>query len=142
MLTAQDRLGIRKSLQEGRQDTRGNQGVVLHTPLTITCPHCQGLEAVCAFCQGTGKTTQYTKYISYARVTWPKLTDYIVSLAASYEIGDAILYIRVEDKGQYERIQGRGFLTIDGDRYGIKTISPAGVGRADEYVVVCERQSQ
>jgi len=142
MLTAQDRIGIRRTLQEARQDTRRNEGVVLNMPLTITCPHCQGLEAACAICRGVGTITQHSKYISYARVTWPKLTDYIVSLAASYEVGDAILYVREEEKGQYEQIQGRGFLTIDGDRYGIKTISPAGVGRKDEYVIVCERQTQ
>ena len=149
-ITSRQRYLVEQTLRGGRQAHRPDEGVKLYYPASeVACSTCgfnelsqSAMEPDCATCGGLGRIITYTIYTSHPRISWPKLSDFVVGIAGGIEVGDALLYIGADEKDQYVRHQGKGYLTIDGQRYQITALDPAGVGDSQEYVVTCARQTQ
>jgi hypothetical protein len=149
-MNGRQRLLVDQQLRQNRQQHRPGEGVTLYYPRVQTaCPACgfdelsqSSLDPDCPTCGGTGRVTQWSTYTSYPRIAWPKLTDFIVGLAGGIEVGDVLLYIGLEEKTLYEQHTHQGYVMLDGERYVIKNMQPAGVGQTHELVVTCARQTQ
>ena len=147
-VSSRDSLHAERTLQEARLSH--HYAIRLYEPVETVCTTCgfdaflqSGLKADCPECNGTGKTVTHKIYSSQARVSWPKLTDFIMGLAGNIEVGDVSVTVHEHEKAQYERIRRlNGYLLIDGERYAITTISPAGLGDVHEYIVTCGKQTQ
>lgn len=116
---------------------------------SVVCPSCgfdeftqSGKKADCETCNGTGKIVTKTNYIIMGRVSYPKLQDMIIGVAGSIDVGDAIIYTSKANESHMLNVKSKGYIIIENQRYGIKSISNAGFGGIDELVIWCSRQTQ
>jgi len=140
---------VRDAMNEQRPFHRQNEGVSVFTmESSASCPDC-GYDSLvgptepdCSTCGGTGIIITYKKYTSYPRVGFPKLTDFLVGVGGGVEVGDAILYANSLEKEIYEESRLNGYIEMDGERYGVQSISQAGFGNRDEIIVTISLQEQ
>lgn len=148
MLSGRDRAAANRSLQS-LQTYQQHDIRVFYVIVETPCSLCGqdvfgggGIDPACPSCGGEGSVKQYATHRILARVSWPRLSDYVLGVAGGIEVGDAILYINLADKDVFERAERKGYVLLDGERYGIKTIDTAGLGAVQEYAVTIGKQSQ
>ena len=148
-LNSRDRMVVQNVMEEQRPFHRDKEGVSVYTQLSsASCPDCGydplvgAVDAGCVTCGGTGRIITYKKYQSFPRVGFPKLTDFVVGLGGGIEVGDVLLYANTREQEIYEECRLNGYLTMDGDRYAVQSVSSAGFGNKDEIIVTCARQEQ
>lgn len=145
-LTARDKINSRIDMQQARV---AHNSLMLRYPTYTNCTTCgydtfsdSGDDPDCPECGGKGRIATWHNYQCHARISWPSLTDFALGIAGGIEMGDVILYISLQDKAQIERVKDSGYALIDNEKYGIKTINPAGLGAINECIIIASRQEQ
>lgn len=113
------------------------------------CPDCgydsftrSAVDVDCSTCGGAGVIRTYASQQVIARVSFPRLSDFVLGVAGGIDVGDAILYVHRDTKPLIEKVAKDGYIIMDNDRYAVMTIDTAGPGSAYEYAVRISRQEQ
>ena len=144
MLSKLDTYGIRRDMQDSRSDYR---------PVTLVYPNIttgSGYEpftdAPYDITSGSipayGVTT-YTSYIAHARVKIIQ-ADALMGGGASVagvQIGDYLMFFRLEDEGQLNRMMSNehGYMICDGTTFRPEGVNISGVARGDDIMVHAKR---
>lgn len=101
-----------------------------------------GIDPDCPSCHGEGVVKRYATHRCQGRVSWPRLSDFVLGVAGGIDVGDAMLYVHPADKDLFEKAQRNGHVLLNEERYAVRAIDPAGVAGVQEFVVTLGKQAQ
>lgn len=151
MIKNSERHQIRQTMQYLRGEFR-RAWVLLASTSDCTVSGCgydpmtdSAIDPTCVVCEGTGKVIVFTPHEVRARI---KVFDFVQLQGAGaappgVELGDAALYVRVNDRGIFEASEENSISYVkmegDGKAYRVFSISADGVGGEDEIRILLKK---